>query len=218
MELKEFRRITARLRCESGLHIGGRSEGFSVGDLDGPIARDPMTGQPYIPGSSLKGKLRSLLEMKYSAHTKETGRPCNCAQYDTCDVCRLFGCGEAVRSSQPTRLLFRDCRLTADSAAALARGADELYRQAEVKSEIRVDRSAGKTAHGGLRQIERVPAGTEFDVEIVLRIYEGDDPEKHVAKVKECFELLQQDYLGGGGSRGYGKVRIYDLAVDGRPV
>ena len=54
--------IKGKIVCETGLHIGGITEGVEIGGVDLPVIRDSLTEIPYIPGSSLKGKLRHLLE------------------------------------------------------------------------------------------------------------------------------------------------------------
>ena len=58
------------------------------------------------------------------------------------------------------------------------------------------------------RFIERVPAGAEFEGEIVLQIYDRDDEQKMKNAIQEAFRLLEMNYLGGNGTRGYGRVQI----------
>lgn len=54
--------ISGILECVTGTRIGGTQEKFEIGGIDNPVIKDPLTDLPYIPGSSLKGKLRHLLE------------------------------------------------------------------------------------------------------------------------------------------------------------
>jgi CRISPR-associated protein Csm3 len=214
-KLDGFRVLRGILSCETGLRIGASKEVAGPGEMDNPILRHPVTRLPYVPGSSLKGKLRSLLELQYSPRTQSSGRPCDCAEYYRCIVCRLFGCGNPVKSQQPTRLVFRDCGLTGASEKAL-RDAMESGGVffSEVKSEIAMDRRTGTTQRGSLRQMERVPAGTEFKFEVVMRVFSGDDVAAHMKAVHEALDMLERDYLGGSGTRGCGKVKIKDRKVE----
>jgi CRISPR-associated protein Csm3 len=214
-ELKGFRRFTATIRCETGLRIGASRETAGPGELESPIVRHPISRIPYIPGSSLKGKLRALLESRHSRRTQETGFPCDCAEYERCAVCRLFGCGDPRKSAQPTRLIFRDAALAEPSAKELREAMTESgIFFSEAKGEIAMNRSRGTARPGSLRQAERVPAGAEFALEVVLRVFAGDDEEANVRSLVEALDLLELDYLGGSGTRGYGKVKIADRVAE----
>ena len=203
------------MNCETGLRIGASKEEAGPGEIDNPIIRHPITRLPYIPGSSLKGKLRSLLESVYSEKAQETGNPCDCGDYENCDVCRLFGCGDQKKTTQPTRLLFRDCFLTEESENVLKQASEDSgIFYSEIKQEIRIDRKAGNAKRGGLRSVERVPADTMFNIELMMRVYEGDDVEHHKKKIEEAFGMLENDYLGGNGSRGYGKVSFSEIKFE----
>ncbi len=215
MKLMSHSTVKGVLRCDSGLRIGGSKESLEIGGMDNPIIRHPITGLPYIPGSSLKGKIRSLLEIKYSQQTQSSGRPCDCG---TCEICKLFGCGNPQNSKEMTRLLFRDAMIVKDSEDILREAqAEKGLNFAEVKSENWIDRRTGKAGHGGLRTQERIPEGSQFEFELSIRIFEGDEKEKTKAKIKEGLDLLESDYLGSSGSRGYGKVKILDRTFDGQP-
>ncbi|MEI6125151.1 MAG: type III-A CRISPR-associated RAMP protein Csm3 [Pseudomonadota bacterium] len=214
MKIKNYSIIKGLIKCETGLRIGGSKESLEIGGMDNPIIRHPISGLPYIPGSSLKGKMRSLLELKYSQDTQTTGKPCTCAE---CDVCRLFGCGNPQKSKEMTRLIFRDAMITKESEELLREAQEgKGLNFAEIKSENWIDRKTGKAGYGGLRTQERVPEGTTFDFEISIRIFDGDDKEKFKAKVKEGLELMESDYLGSSGSRGYGKIKILNRTFDGQ--
>ncbi|MCL6451235.1 MAG: type III-A CRISPR-associated RAMP protein Csm3 [Acetobacteraceae bacterium] len=205
--------LRGRLRCITGLRIGGSKEDIEIGGQENPIIRHPITRLPYVPGSSLKGRMRILLELKSRPNVRQTGKPCDCG---ACDICRVFGAGDARRVSSPTRLLVRDANLTPESRSWLEKAFQEkgVY-YAESKTEVLIDRVTG-VAHGsvGPRTQERVPAGTEFDLELVLRVFEGDDLKKDKALIEEGLRLVQRDALGGSGSRGYGKVEFLDLRWD----
>jgi CRISPR-associated protein Csm3 len=215
MKLIGYAVVEGIIRCETGLRIGGSKDTLEIGAMDNPIIRHPVNGLPYIPGSSLKGKMRSLLEIKAGSYDQTTGKPCACGK---CDVCRLFGCGDPQRASEMTRLLFRDAMITSESEAQLRDVQEEKgLNFSEVKSENWIDRRTGKAGKGGLRTQERVPEGTTFKFELSVRIFESDDKEHFKKKILEGLQLMQQDYLGSSGSRGYGKIKFLDLTFDGQP-
>ena len=222
MRLYKFKKISGKIRLVSGLHVGRSADVIEIGGMDNPIIRNPFDDFPYIPGSSLKGKMRSLLEWKYGRyHKNETDGaygPCQCGQ-PGCEICTVFGvAGSDNHSLGPTRVLVRDAFLTEDSKEKLR----ELRREkgmlfAEEKWENQIDRLKGTARHP--RSIERVPAGVEFNFEIALRIFEGDREEEIVGRVVEGLRLITQDALGGMGSRGYGKVEFVDCVDEtGAPV
>ena len=207
--------IKKKLTCKTGLHIGGSKDDMEIGGMDNPIIRDPMTKLPYIPGSSIKGKLRSLLEARHCAgKLDDRGNPCGCGRED-CPVCKLFGPHFNQRHNLgPTRLIVRDAFLTEESKAELKDKIEAGSLFAEIKHEVMIDRNKGTASRAGPRPVERVPAGAEFQLELVLRVFEADDEQKMLGTIEEGFDLLQMDYLGGSGSRGYGKVEIENNKAD----
>jgi len=209
MKLENHVVIEGRLVWELGGRIGGTKDAVGIGETDNPIIRDPITRRPYVPGSSLKGKLRSLLEQKYSPNSQETGKPCACGK---CFICRMFGCGDVKTTRECSRLIFRDCPLEEESAKRLEEALPGSF--VEVKTEIAMDRNRGATRSGSLRQMERVPAGTAFNFEVTMRVFEGDPVKEHLERLAEAIALLEKEYLGGSGTRGYGKVRF--LTRDGK--
>lgn len=212
LKLKEIVSFKGVLKVlESGLRIGGSKEVVGVGECDNPIIKHPITNIPYIPGSSIKGKLRSLLELHNKQYTQK-GEPCDCGE---CKICKIFGCGKTAKLKEPTRIILRDAHPT-KSTLEWWKNANEDIITTELKSEVQIDRKTGKAGGGGPRQTERVPAGSEFDFAFSLRIFEGDDVAKFYETLAEGFELLSKDYLGGCGSRGYGHVEI--VAEDGTPM
>ena len=150
--------------------------------------------QPYIPGSSLKGKMRCLLEQTRGCKLGESG-----------EVVQLFGSHDA-NNPLASRLIVRDSYLTKESSEALRKC---LYLDApytESKYENTIKRVAGTADNP--RQTERIPAGATFNVEMILNIWEGEDEEKLKCLLKEGIDLIENDYLGGSGSRGYGQVKF----------
>jgi CRISPR-associated protein Csm3 len=214
--------ISGTLRAVTGLHIGGAAAGLNIGGLDNPVIRDPRTRLPYIPGSSLKGKMRSLAERArgfdpdQKDEIQEIGKVrihmCRAsAAYATCQVCQVFGVPGELEHSQPTRLSVRDAFLN----TASLEGAQMDFHYTEVKWEASIDRI---TSAALPRQVERVPAGALFTgVELVLSFYDtGRELATEFALIRQlilAMQLLEDDYLGGLGSRGSGKVRFEQLEV-----
>lgn len=202
--------IKAHLIARSGIHIGGTEAGMSIGGAENPIIRD-FWGNPYIPGSSLKGKIRSLLEYKYGK--SQNGRPCGCAQ-DDCLICKVFGPHmKPDHTLGPSRIIVRDAPLAEETVKKIEGFSKEGKEFSETKTETMIDRRTGTAATGSLRTQERLPEGTRFDLEMSLRIFEGDSEQKLVEFVKEGLSLLEKDYLGGSGTRGYGWVKMENLKV-----
>ena len=218
MKLLKHILINGIIHCETGLRIGGSKDDIEIGGMDNPIIRNPISGLPYIPGSSIKGKMRSSLELKYSGQTQQTGQPCQCG-HETCKVCKIFGAHRNVRHNLgPTRIIVRDANLTV-SAEDILRDAQEEkgINFAEIKTENWIDRKTGRAGNGGLRNQERVPAGTEFDFEIVLRVFDGDNEQDMISFIAEGLSMISKEYLGSSGSRGYGKVKFKNLTSNSQP-
>ncbi len=209
--------LNGLLVCKTGLRIGGSKEELEIGGMDNPIIRDPVDKLPYIPGSSLKGKLRSILEYKYN-RVGPNGNPCGCGQpLSTCPVCTIFGPHmNPAHKLGPPRLIVRDAILSKQSYEQLHKlSIEEGLQYAEVKTENIIDRRTGIARQGGLRTQERIPKGASFDLNMSLRIFDGDDEKGMCAYISEALNLLQKDYLGGSGTRGYGWVEVLHLCVDG---
>jgi CRISPR-associated protein Csm3 len=216
------------LHCETGLHIGAGKGTMEIGGADNPVVKDAF-GRPYIPGSSLRGKLRSLLEQSSGLAvpaelvylSRRKGQEVRIHQSDRPDddLGVLFGRnpgrvdrvqGEPMETSAatPSRLTVYDAALDLESITPAMRDNldDELT---EVKSENAVDRI---TSQANPRTLERVPAGARFRVRLVLDILcEEDKP--LFARVVEGLRLLEDDALGGGGSRGSGRVRLGNMRL-----
>lgn len=256
-------RISSTLVVETGLHIGGGGESLDIGGLDKSVIRDPVTQQPYLPGSSLKGKLRSILERLLN---KPLNRPGGSGTYRyesddladgyteisdsredrqfvrfdgaaTCTVSRIFGSTggskcwlptEVAREAEllerdspktmidgaeharvkgrnaPARLIVRDCHLLIESAKQLEKIDTGLY-MTEWKFENGLDRI---TAAANPRQLERVPAGAKFHFEMVYTVEDSSQAAEDLQNLAIALAILEDDALGGHGSRGYGKVRF----------
>ncbi|MCS7025594.1 MAG: type III-A CRISPR-associated RAMP protein Csm3 [Bryobacteraceae bacterium] len=219
--------LDADLTCDTGLHIGAGKGSLEIGGADNPVVKDAF-GRPYVPGSSLRGKLRSLLEQAAGLSpsemvflSKRKGQEVRIHQSDRPDdeICLLFGrnpgrmervSGEVMEgvAATPARLTVCDAPLDTESITPQMRENldDELT---EVKSENAVDRL---TSQANPRTLERVPAGARFKMRMILDILCEEDKEL-AAKLAEGIRLLEDDTLGGGGSRGNGRVRISGIRV-----
>ncbi len=208
--------VKSRLEALTGLRVGGSTGGLKIGGVDLNVITDPW-GKPYIPGSSIKGKTRSLMERFSNKPVTKNGiHMCeNDQDYGNCPVCRVWGLlGDAKHFTQPTltRLLVGDVFLDESSITEEMQKNMEL-RWTEVKMETAINRVTGTAHTGSLRQIERVPAGAKFsDSRLIFNIFSNDDKDllKHLFI---SLELLENDYLGGMGSRGSGRVRFVDMEV-----
>lgn len=195
------------ITCLSGLHIGGSGGSLDLGGADHPVQRNRLTREPYIPGSSLKGKMRFLLERAEGVQLAERRHRSRNDPPDNSPISRLFGTKAGGGGATVTRLIVRDAGLT--NAEMLRKSPDLDLPYTEVKTELSIDRI---TAGSAPRQIERVPAGAKFGYDMVLSIYEGDDSAELLKTVFYGLILLGDDYLGGYGSRGSGQVAV---TVDG---
>ncbi len=204
-QLKKKIIITGCTKVITGLHIGGSNNALSIGGMDNAVIRNPVDNKPYLPGSSLKGKMRSLLELAYGYVKK---KPMGNVVYVGSDdpnyiTTKLFGSASGNDSQRPSRIIVRDGMLTKDSEELLAK-TEFLYT--EGKTEVVIDRI---TSAAVPRQLERVPAGAEFTLDIVLNIIDEDgqtDEEELISNLFKSLEMVQDDYLGGSGSRGSGQV------------
>lgn len=194
---------TGTITLKTGLHIGGSNTALNIGGPDKFVVRNPINNQPYIPGSSLKGKMRSLVEIVNGCVSINEKGEIKASNDPNSVSGSLFGVATNNKNNKPSRLIVRDAELL---NAEKLENTDLLYT--ESKTENSVDRV---TASATPRTFERVPAGAQFKLNMVLNIFEGEDEVQLKATLKQAIELLEDDYLGGHGSRGYGQIEI-DLA------
>lgn len=221
MKLIKIQKLEGTLELHSGLRIGASEGEIRIGGVDNQVIRNPHSNEPYIPGSSLKGKIRSLLEWRTGAVKSEPLgiRDLDARYPGVKPILQLFGVGggDALEDAQaaeigPTRLSFWDAPLEADWVADIVEANLPLT---EVKTENRIDRIKGTAEHP--RQTERVPAGARFRFRLSIKVLDGDGDELH-RTLLAGLRLLELDSLGGSGSRGYGKVRFNDLMLDGANI
>lgn len=198
----------------TGLHIGGTNSSMSIGGIDEGVIRNPVNNQPYIPGSSLKGKMRSLFEVLTGNIGPKVTKDVQHGPSKSGESANLFGNAiseeEARRIQQNTgeivkqrasRLIVRDCGL--QNAEYLLSKTDIPYT--ESKTEVVIDRIKSSA---NPRHIERVPAGAKFDLNMVLNIWKDEPEDVLIKNLFQSLKLLKDDYLGGSGSRGYGQISI----------
>lgn len=222
MKLINIIEIKAKLVLKTGLHIGTGDSEMHIGGIDNAVIKHPITQSPYIPGSSLKGKIRSLLEWCSGEITdgevlgiSHLNHPKN-NKMGVEDILKLFGISADSQKENDiqkgigvSRLVFWDCALNEEWEKTIREDNRPLT---EAKNENTINRITATA--GNPRQTERVPAGAEFDFKLTLRQFENDSS-KLSDLVLKGLRLLELDSLGGSGSRGYGKVEFQNLTVNG---
>lgn len=209
MNLLGYKTIEGKIKVITGLHIGGSSDTIEIGGMDNPVIRNPLTNEPYIPGSSLKGKMRSLMEWKTN-NIDPKGEVHKCDN-EKCIVCRLFGTTEKDFKAGPTRVIVRDAELTQEWR-------DKIYQEGKLLVEEKHENVLNRiTAEAVPRPVERVSAGVEFAFEITYRLFDINDEGKtdidYFKYVLDAMRYVQSDALGGCGSRGCGKIEFKDITI-----
>ncbi|MBP2132415.1 CRISPR-associated protein Csm3 [Methanomicrobium sp. W14] len=209
MDFKRNYLIKGKINCKTGIHIGGIAESIKIGGTDSPVVIDRISGLPYIPGSSIKGKMRSLLEQRnMDKWGGKNGGVHNCDKED-CDLCVTFGRGAKDGFlSGPTRLIVRDS-FPDVATKDLWESKEDIMHGTEVKGENFLNRISSAATP---RFIERVPAGSKFDFEMIFSEYEEKDKER-LKIIFEAMDMLEDNYLGASGSRGYGKISFEDVEL-----
>lgn len=213
--------ISGQIETLTGLHIGGSNTALQIGGIDLSVVRNPVNNKPYIPGSSLKGKMRCLTEQALGVCGREVGKEVPNGPSDETSgpkaqpVLNLFGLASRDKKIEniPSRIIVRDCELNdPDDKLLQNRSMDLPYTEA--KTEVVIDRVKASATP---RQIERVPAGVFFNMEMVLNVFQGDKETEMLELLFNAMRLVQDDYLGGKGSRGCGQVRFHIRSIVERP-
>lgn len=194
--------ITGTIEVVTGMHIGGSDAFAAIGAIDSPVIIDPLSRKPIIPGSSLKGKIRALLAKAYNPTVVNH-------KDDSEKISRLFGSSANDDKPITSRLIFSDMIL--DNYDELrSKGLDSIT---EVKFENTISRT---TSVANPRQIERVIRGSKFKLNIIYDVLEDyqDQALDDIKILVEGMKLLQYDYLGGGGTRGNGKIKFSNVTAD----
>lgn len=197
---------TGTIVLKTGLHIGGTNAALNIGGPDKFVVRNPISNIPYIPGSSLKGKMRALVEIANGCVEVDRGKVGPSKDPNSVSG-KLFGVATGSDNNRPSRLIVRDAELDVD--ACDFSNTDLPYT--ESKTEVTIDRATAKAMP---RTFERVPAGAKFKLNMVLNVFEGEDEEGLKTTLRQAIELLENDYLGGHGSRGYGQIKFEGLDID----
>ena len=226
MKLTAIQKLTGTIELITGLHIGSGNNEMHIGGTDNPVIKHPLTLEPYIPGSSIKGKIRSLLEWELGVVGITEGSPLGFkhiskgmkGEEEAKSILKLFGgAPEGVGANEtlvkevgPTRLAFWDCPLEKEWK-------DEMNNRnlmlTETKMENMIDRIQGVASNP--RNTERVPAGARFEFNLTIRQHDDEDL---LSTVWRGLSLLMLTGLGGSGSRGYGKIKFATLTLDGKNV
>ncbi|GAB4362748.1 MAG: type III-A CRISPR-associated RAMP protein Csm3 [Methylohalobius crimeensis] len=229
MKLDRISKLTGTIELVSGLHIGSGNTEMHIGGTDNPVIKNPVNGEPYIPGSSLKGKMRSLLEWQAGVVSVSKGKPLGIQHLDKLtgerdkgiEILRLFGYAPTgggmdremeslVTEIGPTRLAFWDCPLDSTWAEEM-KGKNLLLT--ETKMENSIDRIKGTAENP--RNTERVPAGARFLFQLSLKVIDGEDL---LEPVLRGLKLVELSGLGGSLSRGYGKIQFSQLELDAQDI
>lgn len=231
IKLQKIIEIRGTLILESNLHIGSGNLEMHIGGTDNPIIKHPHTQEPYIPGSSIKGKIRSLLELStgVAASAYKNGSDGGISNLNAllkeknndmkeamASILKIFGCSNSSKTADsietktaielgPTRASFADCYLNSDWKN---KAIENMWPLSVEKQENSIDRITGVAKSP--RVTEVVPSGAKFDFRVTFKIFDNSD-EELLKMLKEGIELMQKDAIGGAGSRGYGRVRIENL-------
>jgi CRISPR-associated protein Csm3 len=205
-------KVSTSIKLETGLHIGGNKDNVEIGGIDNPVIKlSTKDLTPYIPGSSLKGKIRSLLEQIAGASEVGGGskKEYNQKANEIKRIIDLFG---YANDNKPSKIIFRDSYMKDKWIDKLKENDFLDMPFTESKWENVIHRVYGRAEHP--RQMERIPAEVEFDVEIIINVWDNDeDGVQSLSLLKEGVKALELDYLGGSGSRGYGKVKFSEFEI-----
>ena len=229
MQYIGYKKIKGTITVITGLHIGGSTVGLEIGGKDNPIIKHPVTKEPYIPGSSLKGKMRSLLELHLDKHNDPSirgwGAVHTCADSE-CPVCVIFGSSADESTNGPTRLVVRDAILD-DAYKKEQKRKDSNWTALDL-TESKYENSINRiTARANPRNFERVVPGAKFSFEMIYRVFKRHDEkntdgselkdENFFKNVLTGLKLIENDALGGAGSRGCGQVEFKIEIGNGHP-
>lgn len=179
------------------VHVG-IGQAFGIGGIDNAIVRNIYTGDPYIPGSSLKGRMRSGLEVALGRIDGDGGA-CACGRAD-CIVCKLFGTRSNAGKCGPGRLVIYDIELS-----------DEFKKKEEVITTLThnsINRTTGRAKDGAFMSFEAIESGTILNYRIDIKVFEGDNEKELCDTVDKCLSYVELSGIGGKVSSGYGKVKF----------
>lgn len=220
MAIRKIIQLDGTMTVKSGVHIGGNDAGTKVGGCDNPVIRNPLSNEPYIPGSSIKGALRSAAEkMPAYASKIQYGKPCGCGRAD-CMVCKMFGAhmNTKVPASGEPRLIVRDMSLNLDFLDKLSESGGSRSDITEIKTSTMIDRRTNM-AHtgedepngkkgGSFRNMERVAAGAVFDCNFTIKVMDKDNEEELINFFHKLLDIVEITGIGGKVTSGSGQVEF----------
>jgi len=215
MKLLKLKEIKGKIKIITGLHIGASTDTIEIGGMDNPVIKNPITDEPYIPGSTIKGKMRSIMEWFKGVVLVKNGEPCDCGE---CEICDIFGTSakadeEKKQTKRITRLIVRDAFLDEKWKENMLSENKPLI---EEKWENTINRITAKATP---RQIERVVPGAVFNFSMLYQIIDlNNDGGKYDESnfydiVLKSIIYLEKNYLGGGGSRGNGQIKFENIEI-----
>ncbi len=193
--------ITGIIESLTGMHIGGSTQFAAIGAVDSPVIRDTLSNEPMIPGSSLKGKMRTLLAKQYNG----TDRTVTTPNDDDIRIKRLFGSSDK-KHPLPSRLIFSDMPLS---------NVEELKDQGVLSTEIKFENTINRISDiANPRQIERAVRGGKYQLSLIYNVDKESEMEEDFQMIRDGMRLLEYDFIGGNGSRGYGKIHFSDVNIE----
>lgn len=204
MKLVKIVTLHGTMEAKSGISVGAGASGVHMGGADSEVIKHPLSGEPYIPGSSLKGRMRSMLE-KVSGKVGDRGEPCGCDNKD-CIVCTLFGAHNSTRGVCGQRRMYvHDININKKFIEAHPNSVD----WTEIKASTAINRNSGTAARGSLRKIERISAGTTMDYTISIEVFEGDNEKLFKTTVEKALGMIESTGIGAATSTGSGQVDFH---------
>lgn len=226
-------RITGQLRCETALRIGAGKNSLDAMATNLPVMKDG-SGQPYLPGSSLKGVIRAQVEAILRSQAESKGQPplrwaCDpVSQTERCIKDDEDDRKSGAEKLRPVKDRASDARRRVEASACLAcrifgaqslgshvlfsdarLSADQPDVRTEIRDSVALDRDLCRAAYKRKYDFEVVPAGTLFE----LRLLVMDLPEELEGALVLGIQMLEEGFarLGGFRSRGLGLVRLENM-------
>lgn len=214
MGIKKYLVFEGTMTLNSGLHIGGNTDETKVGGCDNPIIKNKLTSEPYIPGSSLKGVMRSIEESRPAYASKiQGGMPCGCGDAN-CMICKLFGAHKNTRTRAGLpRLIVHDMLVNSDFKEQLINSGGTLTDIVDTKYSTMINRQTNTAANGSLRNMEVVLAGTVFDCKFTLKVLESDNEKELIKELKFILDRIEIEGIGSKTTSGNGQVK-FDIDFD----
>ena len=209
-------KILCSIELVSWLHIWAGKESLKIWWIDSPVVKHPLTNIPYIPWSSIKGRMRGLLEMKKWEYSSKTGKDEKTGEEKTLylssedptkDCAKYFGCAWDKKIS--SRLLFSDFALDITQEIVKPYITEKWIMKSnffEDKAENTIPRFNSGTAKP--RHIERIPSWVKFIWYITVIQDDVVDNDTVKNLLEEWISLVEMTFLWWSWSRWYGRVKF----------